>query len=597
MFLIAYGVFSLSGIGSQSLVAGTAAIFILPYFLFSGIGGELADKYPKNRLIVGLKVFELACSALATLALFRQNMPLALVAVFLLGTVAALFGPVKYSILPEIVSQDWLLAANAHIESGTFIAILLGTIAGGLLSASGPLTAQYTGIVIISLAIIGLASALFIPYLKPAQPDLKIDYTLWRGVKESCQTAKKKPRIWLSVLLISWFWLIGSALLALLPILGSTIFKAEEAVVTIYMAIFCVGIGGGTILAQIFCRRYDNYGLIPLGALLMGVVMVFMPLFIEPSLATTASSPQEFFANTHHLVFALLLFLTALFGGLFTVPLYTILQRLAAPEERSRVVAANNIINAIFMVLSALLIMAMEYIALSIKWQFLILALLQIAVALLAFHFLASEFDLLLCRILAHSFYNIRVTGLENLPPHGPAIFISNHVTFVDWLFLTAFAPTPPHFAMYKDYFFANKLLTYLLRQAGAIPIAPTHEDKALLEDAFFQISVALKKGDIIGFFPEGKLTRDGHLNTFRTGIERIIAKDPAPVYPFAICGLWGSRFSRHPGPYRPHFFRRRKIEITIGQPILPQDFSSALLEEKVINMLSEMSHEKLALT
>ncbi len=597
MFLIAYHVLTMAGVGNQALVAGTAAVFILPYFIFSGIGGELADKYPKNRLIIGLKLYEVACALLATAALLGKNLPLSLTAVFLLGTEAALFGPVKYSILPEIVPDERLLSANAHIESGTFIAILLGTITGGLLSSYRENAALYTGITLISLAIIGLITAFLIPYLSPAQPKLKIDYTLWRGIKESCQTAKKKPRIWLSVLLISWFWLIGSALLALLPVLGNSLFKASEAVVTIYMAIFCLGIGSGTALAQILCRRYDNYGLIPLGALLMGLSMVLLPFFCTPSAGAAILTPKEFFNQPDNLIFGLLLFFTALWGGLFTVPLYTILQRLSAREERSRVVAANNIINAVFMVLSALMLMAMEYAAISLKWQLLIFALLQIAVSLLAFYFLPSEFDLLLCRILAHLFYKIEVKGRENLPPNGPAVFISNHVTFIDWLFLAALAPTPPHFAMYKDYFFASRLLSYILRRAGAIPIAPTHEDKALLDNAFNEISMALKKGDIIGFFPEGKLTRDGNLNIFRTGIERIINRDPAPVYPFAITGLWGSIFSRHPGPYKPHFFRRRKIEITIGEPLMPDKFSAAALEEKVTDMLNEMHHEQLALT
>ncbi len=568
------------------LVNLSAGLFIAPFFLFSALAGQLADRHEKSAFIRRIKFAEIVIMALAAVGFVLGNIPFLIAVLFLMGTQSAFFGPVKYAILPQHLEESELVGGNALVESGTFLAILLGTLFGGLLvgGAGGGLL---IGATLVAVATLGWLASRAIPRAPAAAPDLRLDWNVpaatWRVVRE----AARNRVVFNAVLGISWFWLYGALFLAQLPVYTRQILGGTEAVVTLLLVTFSIGIGIGSLACERLSGRMVEIGLVPFGSIgltVFAVDLAFASPLVPPASLLDAGA---FLAQpgSWRIVFDLLM--AALFGGLYIVPLYALIQLRSPPEQRARIIAANNILNALFMVVSALLAIALLEAGVSIPNLFLVAGLLNAAVAVYIYT-LVPEFLLrFLVWMLMHTVYRLEVHGIERLPDSGSAVIVCNHVSFVDALILTAASRRPIRFVM-DHRIFARPLLGPVFRAARCIPIAPAHEDAALMQRAFDEIAAVLEQGELVGIFPEGRITRDGELGEFRKGVERIVQRTPSIVVPMALSGLYGSFFSRKDGaamtrPWRLLSEFRARITLNVGEPVPPAEVDAARLRETVL--------------
>jgi 1-acyl-sn-glycerol-3-phosphate acyltransferase len=330
-------------------------------------------------------------------------------------------------------------------------------------------------------------------------------------------------------------------------------------------------------------------GLVPFGSI--GMTLFTLDLFFVGGPASRPELPlalSAFLNSDHALRITFDLFAIALFGGFYTVPLYTLIQQRAEPSERSRVVAGNNILNALFMVVASAMLSWLFAMHLSVPQIFLVIAALNALVAVYIYSLLPEFLLRFAAFLLSRSLYQLKLTGHERIPETGAAVFVCNHVSFVDWLIVAGAVRRPLRFVM--DHRIAGApVVSLLFKQGKTIPIAPEHQDKALMERAFERIAQELRDGEIVCIFPEGKLTKTGELNTFRGGIERIVRETPVPVVPMALKGLWGSMFSRktRSGLLRPRAFRS-PLELIVGVPIPPEQVTALVLQERVLQLLGD---------
>ncbi len=548
-----------------------AALFILPFFLFSATAGQLADKYDKARIIRLVKLLEVVIMAIGAVGFVRGNVNCLLGALFLLGLHSTLFGPVKYSLLPQVLRQTELVGGNALVESGTSLAILLGTILGGVLIASSAGSTLWVPVTGLTIAVLGYAASRFVPPAPARAPDLPIN---WNPVTETARNlrfiATDNRTVFLSVLGVSWFWLYGLVFLSQFPAYAKETLGGSEYVVTLLLTVFSIGIGVGSLLCEKMSGRKVEIGLVPFGAIGLTVFAVDLAFASPHPAAGAALGVMEFLRapGTAHVLVDLLLI--GLFGGFYIVPLYALIQSRAAPEHQSRVIAGNNILNALFMVVGAAGCALLLGRGFTIPQLFLVVGLMNAAVALFIFLLVPEFLMRLLAWFLVKALYRVEVHGLENVPEDGPAIVVCNHVSFVDAVVLMGMSPRPVRFVM-DHQIFRIPVLSFIFRTGRAIPIAPRKEDEALMEKAFTDVRAGLDAGDLIGIFPEGGITRDGELAPFRPGITRILTDRPVPVIPMALRGLWGSFFSRKGGKAMTRPFRRgmfSHIGLAIGAPV-----------------------------
>ena len=569
---------------APELLANLAAgIFILPFFLFSATAGQLADKYDKALIARLTKLLEVAIMAVAAAGFWLHSLPVLMTALFLLGLQAALFGPVKFAILPQHLHPDELVGGNALIEAGTFVAILVGTLAGGLLAGAvaQPMWIAVGGLLV---AVLGYLTSRDIPPAPAPDPGLKINLNPITETWNNINFARSNRTVFLSILGISWFWLYGALFLAQFPAYTKNVLGGGEATVTLLLAIFTVGIGLGSLLCERMSGKHVEIGLVPFGSI--GLTLFGIDLYF--------ASPVGLVGNGTHELLALLsipaiwrvlfdLMMLGVFGGFFIVPLYALVQIRSAPEQRARIIAANNILNALFMVVGALGAAAALGAGLSIPALFGLAALLNALVAIYIYG-LVPEFLLrFMAWMLVKAVYRLRTEGIEHIPTEGPALLAANHVSFADAVVIMGASPRPIRFVM--DYrIFRIPVLSFIFRHCGAIPIASAKEDPVMMEKAFAEVSTALQNGELVGIFPEGGITRDGEVQAFRTGISRILAANPVPVVPLALSGLWGSFFSRVDGHAMKTPFRRglfSSIVLRAGAP-LAADVTPAQLREQV---------------
>jgi 1-acyl-sn-glycerol-3-phosphate acyltransferase len=569
---------------APELLANLAAgVFILPFFLFSATAGQLADKYDKALIARLTKLLEVAIMGVAAAGFWLHSLPVLMTALFLLGLQATLFGPVKYAILPQHLHPDELVGGNALIEAGTFVAILVGTLAGGLLAGAvaQPMWIAVGGLLV---AVLGYLTSRDIPPAPAPDPGLKINLNPITETWHNINFARSNRTVFLSILGISWFWLYGALFLAQFPAYTKNVLGGGEATVTMLLAIFTVGIGLGSLLCERMSGKHVEIGLVPFGSI--GLTLFGIDLYF--------ASPVGLVGNGTHELLALLsipaiwrvlfdLMMLGVFGGFFIVPLYALVQIRSAPEQRARIIAANNILNALFMVVGALGAAAALGAGLSIPALFGLAALLNALVAIYIYR-LVPEFLLrFMAWMLVKAVYRLRTEGIEHIPTEGPALLAANHVSFADAVVIMGASPRPIRFVM--DYrIFQIPVLSFIFRHCGAIPIASAKEDPVMMEKAFAEVSTALQNGELVGIFPEGGITRDGEVQVFRSGISRILAANPVPVVPLALSGLWGSFFSRVDGHAMKTPFRRglfSSIVLRAGVP-LAADVTPAQLREQV---------------
>jgi 1-acyl-sn-glycerol-3-phosphate acyltransferase len=505
-----------------------------------------------------------------------------LLVLFLMGSQSALFGPVKYSILPQALREDELVGGNALVETGTFLAILGGTIGAGLLMASSDYAALVAGSVV-GVAVLGYLASRFIPFAHASLPQLALD---WNILRQSWQIMRmglgQRPAVSRSLIGNSWFWFLGAVYLTQIPAFAKDWLHGDESVVTLILTLFSLGIGLGSMLCERLSGGKVEIGLVPFGSIglsLFGILLWAGSGQLAP--ADSAYDWLSLLAQPGSLTLLGCVVGLGLFGGFYIVPLYALIQSRTAEQERARVVAANNILNALFMVASALLsILFLSVAGLSVPELFLVVSLMNVAVNCYIFK-IVPEFSMrFLVWLLGHSMYRVEARGLQVIPDEGAAVVVCNHVSFVDALLLAGAVRRPMRFVMYYK-IYNLPVLNFIFRTAGAVPIAARHEDERIYAQAFERISQYLQCGELVCIFPEGKLTSDGQINTFRGGIERILEENPVPVIPLALQGLWGSFFSRAP---QRGLFRRlwSRIGLVAGQPLPASEASCARLQAEV---------------
>ncbi|HVP09504.1 MAG TPA: MFS transporter [Burkholderiales bacterium] len=578
------------GLEPKSAGAVIGGVFILPYVLFSATAGQLADKYDKAALIRFVKNLEIAIMLVIAAGFVWKLAALLFAGVFLMGLHSTLFGPVKYAYLPQHLHDTELTGGNGLVEMGTFVAILLGTIAGGVLigvPGAGPELVAATSL---ALAVVGRVCAGFVPRSPAPAPELRIDWHPVRVTWQNLAHAYTNRAVFHSLLGISWLWFFGSIFLTTFTGFAKETLGGDQSVVTLLLAIFSVGIGVGSLLCERLSGHKVEIGLVPFGSI--GMTVFALDLW----LASGGMQPHElaglsaFLADRAHWRVMADLFLLAMFTGFYSVPLYALIQSRCEPSHRARIIAANNILNAIFMVIASLMAAALLHAGLSLPQLYLVVGLMNAAVALFIYTLVPEFLMRFIVWMLIHSVYRLRKSGLEAIPDEGPALIVCNHVSFVDALVIAAACPRPIRFVM-DHRIFRLPLLSFVFRTGRAIPIAPAKEDAAMMERAFAEVAQALRDGDLVAVFPEGRITDTGELFPFRPGVSRILAATPVPVIPMALQGLWGSFFSRKGGaamskPWR--FVPFRRIALAVGEAVPAAAATPDALQSNVLALRGE---------
>ncbi len=559
-------------------VAG--ALFIIPYVLFSATAGQIADKLEKSMLMRRIKQLEIALMSIAAFAFMTQSYVTLLFVLFLMGCQSTLFGPVKYAYLPQKLDDDELVGGNALVESGTYIAIILGLIIGGITVTFNPESPVVVSACLIAFALSGYLASRSIPATPAVDPGLEIQLNPWAETKRIIGFAREEKSVFLSILGVSWFWFFGSVMTLQLPAYTLDILNGNELVTTCLLATFAIGVGIGSLLCEKMSGHRVELGLVPFGSIGLSVFALDL-YFAQPIAEVVAvASLDEFLGRpgTYRILFDLTML--GAFGGFYSVPLYALIQQRSERRHLSRIIAANNIINAFFMVAASLMSIAVLGAGFSIPELFIVVAGLNALVAIYIYSLLPEFLMRFLAWIIISIVFRIRPSGAENIPEQGPALVVSNHVSFMDPIILGGSIRRPMRFVMYYK-IFEIPILKFLFKTAKAIPIASAREDEQIMNDAFDAVDAELAAGNIVCIFPEGGITRDGEVQRFRPGVEKIIARRPVPVVPVALCGLWGSWFSRHRGGGLRKLPGRlfAKVPVHIGEPVPPGDVTAARLE------------------
>jgi 1-acyl-sn-glycerol-3-phosphate acyltransferase len=567
------------------------ALFVLPYLLFSATSGQLADKFEKTTLIRFVKTLEIGIMALAAWGFYVQHVPALLSCVFLLGLHSTLFGPVKFAYLPQHLSERELTGGNGMVEMGTFVAILLGNVVGGLLIAVPVVGAHHVAMACFALAVIGRVTAQFVPVSPATDPTLAINWNPFTETWRNLKLAHGNLVVFRSLLGISWLWFFGSVFLANFPAFAKDVLHGDEQVASLLLVVFSVGVGIGSLLCETLSRRHVEIGLVPLGAI--GMTVFAVDLYFasrgapQPYVQWTLAQFISVAGNWRVMID---LGLMSLFAGLFSVPMYALMQLRTPATHRARIIAANNILNALFMIVSAVLAGVLLKAGATVPQLFLAVGLANALVATYIFLLVPEYLLRFVAWIATHLVYRFKIEGDEHIPTEGAAILVCNHVSFVDAVLLMAASPRPIRFIM-DHQIFRVPVLGWLFKLGKAIPIAPQKVDAAVYENAFAEARRVLDDGELLCIFPEGGLTKDGTLQPFKGGVMKILETHPVPVVPLALTNLWGSFFSRiERGTAMARPFRRgwfSSVGLNGGAPIAARDVTPEGLQARVGQLLA----------
>ncbi|QFS85385.1 MULTISPECIES: MFS transporter [unclassified Marinobacter] len=581
LLLVTYTAGGLFGLSADVVVNLAAMLFILPFFLFSAIAGQVADRFEKSAVIRWIKFAEVVIMGVAAVGLWFGWYEMLFLLLFLTGVQSAFFGPVKYAILPQALKDSELVGGNALVEMGTFVAILVGTLMAGVMMKA-PVPGPVIAVAVALLAVAGLIAALRIPKAEAAAPDLRIHFRPLRETWKLMAIARENHNVFLSILAISWFWFLGAAYLTQFPNFAKTHLMGDETVVTILLAIFTIGIAAGSIACERLSGHKIELGIVPIGSL--GLSFFGIDLYFNMPEQPIPSDWWMIITDPHYRQVAIDLLAIGIFGGLFIVPLYAYVQREASPDTRARVIAALNIFNALFMVISALLAMLMlGVIGLSIPEFFLVLSIMNLIVAGFVYQQVPDFALRFVIWVLSHTVYRVSHHHLDRIPEEGPALLVCNHVSYMDALVIAGAVRRPVRFVMDHN-IFSTPIMGSFFRLAKTIPIGPKSKVPEIYEAAFDRIDEELAAGHLVCIFPEGKLTKDGEVDTFKSGVDMILQRRPVTVVPMALRGLWGSFFSHYGGPAFSHLPKRfwSRIHLLADDPVAPEQAAAPLLEEKV---------------
>ena len=570
------------------------ALFILPFLLFSATSGQLTDKFEKTALIRLVKNLEIGIMALAAWGFMAASVPVLLACVFLMGLHSTLFGPVKFAYLPQVLNERELTGGNGMVEMGTFVAILLGNVVGGLLVAVPEVGHTWVAVACVALALAGRAVAQAIPSAPATDPGLQINWNpvseTWRNLK----LAHEQIAVFRSLLGISWMWFFGAIFLSNFPAFAKEVLHGNEQVASLLLVVFSIGIGVGSLLCEVLSHRHVEIGLVPLGAIGMSVFGVDLYFASRALPAAELYTLSAFLAQPAHWRVMIDLALLALAAGVYSVPMYALIQLRSQPTHRARIIAANNILNALFMIASSVIAGLLLKAGLTIPQIFLAVALANVVVAGYIFLLVPEYLLRFIAWVLTRIVYRFKVTGDQHIPSDGAAILVANHVSFVDAVLLMAASPRPIRFIM-DSRIFQVPVLGWIFRLAKCIPVAPQKDDPAVYQHAFDEAAKVLREGDLLGIFPEGGITRDGQLQPFKGGVMKIMEQAKAdgvdvPVVPMALTNLWGSYFSRiekggaMARPFRRGLFNR--VGLNVGEAVPAVQVTPDILHQRVAALL-----------
>ncbi|MEM1080343.1 MAG: MFS transporter [Pseudomonadota bacterium] len=593
--LIVYGIAVQAEMDINGLVNLAVLLFILPFFLFSAVFGQLADRYEKSRMIRLVKLFEVMICLFAGFGLYTGNLWLLLGVVFLLGFQSTLFGPIKYSILPQLLDREELTGGNALVAAGTYIAILAGTILGPIVAGLDLAWPWMVLVATLATALLGWWAAYRVPAVPIGDQQLSINFNPVTASWANLRILGQNRTLLNGVLGIAWFWFYGTIVLAQIPAFTQGVMGANETVLAGFLGLFIIGISTGALLCEKLSNGGIEIGLVPIGA--AGLTVFGLDLmWASPNVALVDAGYAEVLAmpGIGRVVFDLLMI--GISGGLFIVPLYALIQAQSRDDQRAQVIAGMNILNALFMVLASVLaIVLLTVVELSIPTLFGVVAVLNLLVAIYIFTLVPQFVLRFLMWILSRLIYRVdaRGSGLKQIPETGPALVVCNHLSYMDPLIVGGTIHRPIRFVMtHKIYQLRG--LTWLFKLAGAIPVAPAKVDPDLLKRAFEAVDDALANGELVGIFPEGGLSPDGEVQPFKSGVSDMLSKRPVPVIPMVLEGLWGSAFSRKPGRWRSRdrgFFSRVRLQIL--DPIPAKQADREPMQQLIIDHYDRLRHLK----
>src|SRR5262245_5167692 len=539
--------------GGKHYIPLIGGLFIAPFLLFSGYAGYLADIFSKRTIIVAVKIFEIFAMSLGLLAFYSERMELMLIIVFLMGLHSTFFSPAKYGILPEMLPQRDLSRGNGLLEMSTFIAIILGTSVGGLIYETWKYRLEFIGLLLIAVAVLGTVTSLGIAKVPPSGSSKLFMINPLSEVIDGTKRLRKDPSLWLTVMGISYFWFLGALMQMTLPIFGKDILALGETRVALLWTFTAIGIGLGSLAAGRLSGDRIELGLVPLGAMGMGLFS-FLLYFAQSS----------FPAASWVLVFL------GVAGGLFAVPLNALLQDRSGKEEKGLLIATNNVFNTVGVLLASLLLWTLgDILSRPADQVILIAGLITIAATTYILYLLPDFLVRFVLWLLTHTIYRIQILGEQNIPQRGPALLICNHVSFVDALLIGASMPRFVHFMLHRDYY-DMKSLNWFFRLMRSIPVSATNRRDIV--ESLKRARNELDKGHVVCIFAEGAISRTGRVLPFKRGFEKIVEGKNVPIIPMHLDQVWGSIFSFKDGRFFWKLPKKWQYPVTVsfGAPLPP---------------------------
>jgi acyl-[acyl-carrier-protein]-phospholipid O-acyltransferase/long-chain-fatty-acid--[acyl-carrier-protein] ligase len=555
----------------ESLVSIITFLFSLPFILFSMPGGWLADRYSKRQITIWTKLMELVSMAVATLGLSIHSIPCSLVALTLVASQAALFGPSKYGLLPELLPTKRLSWGNGIIELGTFLAIILGTVTGAALAEKLNGREIVAGYILLALSLVGLLSSLGISKVPAAAPGkpfrANIVGDLWQQVK----LMRQDRPLFLAVLGNTYFWFLGSLLVSTIVVYGPDVLHIGQAKTGYLNATLAIGIGLGSLAAGFISGNKIEYGLISLGSIGMTVTGLLLGI-------------------THHGIVgsAILLASLGFWAGCFAVPVNTLIQHRPAEKDKGSIIAASNLLSFVGIALSSIVYYIFTaYIHLDSRQVIVAASLITAVSTIYVLYLLPEWFARLLLFFVTRTIYRVKVVGRDNLPERSGALLVCNHMSFVDVALLVAATDRPIRFLMYQG-IYDNKLIKPFAKILKAIPISSELHPRDMIR-SLHVASEALSSGELVCIFAEGQITRTGQLLPFRRGLERIMKGVEAPIIPINLDGVWGSIFSFARGRFlwKMPLHIPYPVTVSIGQP-MPSTSTAVEVRAAVQELQSE---------
>lgn len=582
---LTYDALSWTSMSPSLLTNLIPGLFILPYVLFSATAGQIAEKVEKARLSRYVKMLEIAIMAVAGIGWMTHTLWLLIAAVVGMGIHSTLFGPVKYAYLPQNLKTEELVGGNGMIEMGTFVGILIGQILGDVLVMQQRWGLELVAAGTLFSALLGLFASYRIPLSPAPRPDLKISANFVAESIRNIAFSSKNRTVFLSMLGNSWFWFYGAVVLSQFPVFSKDYLHGDHNVFVLLLIVFSVGVGAGSLLCEKLSGGKVEIGLVPFGSIGLTVFGIDLYFACLGYTNTATVGMAGLLAQTGALRMLADIALIGVFGGLFIVPLFALIQTRCDPAHISRTIAGMNILNALFMVVSAGMAVALLGYGFTIPQLFLITACLNALVAVYIFSLVPEFLVRFMAWLLIHTIHRVVTVDGQRIPDEGPAVLVCNHVSYVDALVIGAASPRPIRFVM-DHRIFKTPLLGWLFRSAKAIPIASAKEDPWIMEKAYVDIAQALHEGDLVCIFPEGRLTSTGELNEFRGGVAKIVERSKVPVIPMALRGLWGSLLTRD----KANLFERSlargwrsRLALAVGLPVPPQQATPEFLQQQVL--------------